>query len=54
MVKAFDVLKEKSMYGRTYMGIVRSTVVLDEEGKIVKEIRKVKVKEHAQLLLDEL
>jgi peroxiredoxin Q/BCP len=54
MVKAFDVLKEKSMYGRTYMGIVRSTFVLNEEGKIVKEIRKVKVKEHAQLLLNEL
>ena len=54
MVKAFDVLKEKSMYGRTYMGIVRSTFVLDEQGEIVKEIRKVKVKEHAQLLLDEL
>ena len=54
MVKAFDVLKEKSMYGRTYMGIVRSTFVLDEKGKIVKEIRKVKVKEHAQLLLNEL
>ena len=54
MVKAFDVLKEKSMYGRTYMGIVRSTFILDEEGKIVKEIRKVKVKEHAQLLLNEL
>ncbi len=54
MVKAFDVLKEKSMYGRTYMGIVRSTFVLDEEGKIIKEVRKVKVKEHAQLLLNEL
>ncbi len=54
MVKAFDVLKEKNMYGRTYMGIVRSTFVLDEEGKLVKEIRKVKVKEHAQLLLNEL
>ncbi|KFZ27576.1 MAG: putative peroxiredoxin bcp [Candidatus Izimaplasma bacterium HR2] len=54
MVKAFDVLKEKSMYGRTYMGIVRSTFVLDEEGKIIKEVRKVKVKEHAQILLNEL
>ena len=54
MVKAFDVLKEKSMYGRTYMGIVRSTFVLDEQGKVVKEYRKVKVKEHAQLLLNEL
>lgn len=54
MVKAFDVLKEKSMYGRKYMGIVRSTFVINEKGKILKEIRKVKVKEHAQLLLDEL
>ena len=54
MVKAFDVLKEKSMYGRTYMGIVRSTFILDKEGKIIKEIRKVKVKEHAQILLNEL
>lgn len=54
LVKAFDVLKEKSMYGKTYMGIVRSTFVLDEQGKIVKEYRKVKAKEHAQLLLNEL
>ena len=54
MVKAFDVLKEKSMYGKKYMGIVRSTFVLDESGKVVKEIRKVKVKDHAQLLLDEI
>ena len=54
MVKAFDVLKEKSMYGKTYMGIVRSTFILDEQGNIVKEYRKVKVKEHAHLLLNEL
>lgn len=54
MVNAFDVLKEKSMYGKKYMGIVRSTFILDETGKIIKEIRKVKVKDHAQLLLDEL
>jgi len=54
MVKAFDVFKEKSMYGKKYMGIERSTFVLDETGKIVKEVRKVKVKDHAQILLDEL
>lgn len=54
MVIAFDVLKEKSMYGKKYMGIVRSTFVLDEEGKIVKEMRKVKTKDHAQILLNEL
>jgi len=52
IVKAFDVLKEKSMYGKTYMGIVRSTFVLDKQGKIIKEYRKVKVKEHAQSLLN--
>lgn len=54
LVKSFDVLKEKSMYGKTYMGIVRSTFVLDEKGNILKEFRNVKVKDHAQLLLNEL
>ncbi|WP_258878388.1 peroxiredoxin [Candidatus Xianfuyuplasma coldseepsis] len=54
LVKAFDVLKEKSMYGRKYMGIVRSTFVLDEQGGIVKEYRNVKAKGHAETLLNEL
>lgn len=54
MVKAFDVLKEKSMYGKKYIGIVRSTFILDENGKIIKELRNVKAKDHAQILLDEL
>jgi peroxiredoxin Q/BCP len=54
LVKAFDVLKEKSMYGKKYMGIERSTFILDENGKIVKEYRKVKAKDHAQKVLDEL
>ena len=54
LVKALDVLKEKSMYGKTYMGIDRSTFVLDETGSIVKEFRNVKAKGHAQALLDEL
>jgi len=48
------VLKEKSMYGKTYMGIVRSTFVLDELGNIVKEYRNVKAKGHAENLLEEL
>lgn len=52
LVKAFDVLKEKSMYGRTYMGIVRSTFVLDEKGNIVSEYRNVKAKGHAETLLE--
>lgn len=54
LVKAFDVLKEKSMYGRTYLGVVRSTFLLNEEGTIVKEYRNVKAKNHAQTVLDEL
>jgi len=54
LVKAFDVLKEKSMYGKKYMGIERSTFILDEFGKVIKEYRKVKAKDHAQKVLDEL
>jgi peroxiredoxin Q/BCP len=54
LIKAFDVLKEKSMYGKTYMGVVRSTFILDEEGNITKEYRNVKAKGHAENLLKEL
>ena len=54
LVKAFDVLKEKMLYGKKYIGILRSTFVIDETGKIVKEYRKVSAKNHAQQLLNEL
>jgi peroxiredoxin Q/BCP len=54
LVKAFDVLKEKMLYGRKYIGIVRSTFILDEEGKIIKEYRKVSPKNHIEQLIDEL
>lgn len=54
LVKAFDVLKEKKMYGKTYMGIVRSTFILDENGDITKEYRNVKAKGHAEQVLEEL
>ena len=54
LIKAFDVLKEKSMYGKKYMGVVRSTFILDEEGNITKEYRNVKAKGHAESLLAEL
>ena len=50
--KQYDVIKEKSMYGRKYMGIERSTFLIDEDGKLVKEWRKVKVKEHAMQVLE--
>ena len=42
----FGVWKEKSMYGKKYMGIERSTFIIDGEGNIEKEWRKVKVKGH--------
>ena len=47
----FDVIKEKNMYGKKYMGIERSTFLLDTEGKLRQEWRKVKVKGHAEEVL---
>ena len=47
----FDVIKEKNMYGRKYMGIERSTFLIDQEGKLVKAWRKVKVTGHAEEVL---
>ena len=52
LAEQFEVWKEKSMYGRKYMGIERSTFVLDKDGKIEKEWRKVKVKGHVDEVLD--
>lgn len=48
----FDVIKEKNMYGRKYMGVERSTFVIDGEGKLRAEWRKVKVKGHADEVLE--
>mgnify|MGYP001214110532 CR=1 FL=1 len=50
--KAFDVMKLKSMYGREYMGIDRSTFVVNIEGKVVREWRGVKVKGHVAEVLE--
>jgi peroxiredoxin Q/BCP len=47
----FDVIKEKNMYGKKYMGIERSTFLIDEKGKLRQEWRKVKVKEHVAEVL---
>ena len=52
--KFFDVIKEKSMYGKKYMGIERSTFLINSEGKLVKEWRKVKVKGHALEVLNSI
>ncbi|WP_128896695.1 thioredoxin-dependent thiol peroxidase [Longirhabdus pacifica] len=50
--EAFGVWKLKKMYGREYMGIERSTFLLDEQGILIKAWRKVKVKGHVQEVLD--
>lgn len=51
VVEAYGVWKEKSMYGRTYMGTVRTTFVLDEGGVIAEIIGKVDTKKHAEQIL---
>ena len=43
---SFSVIKEKSMYGKKYMGVERSTFIIDAHGLLIKEWRKVKVKSH--------
>lgn len=52
LAQAFGVWVEKSMYGRKYMGIERSTFVLDEDGTVIREWRKVKVSGHVNEVLD--
>lgn len=50
--KLFDVIKLKKLYGKEYMGIERSTFLVDAEGRLVKEWRKVKVKGHVDEVLE--
>lgn len=52
--QAYGVWQEKMNYGKKYMGIVRSTFIIDESGTITHAYRGVKVKGHIQALLDEL
>ena len=54
LAEAFNVWVEKSMYGRKYMGIERSTFVLDENQNVIKEWRKVKVKGHVDEVIEYL
>jgi len=48
----FDVIKEKSLYGRKYLGVERSTFLLDGTGRLRQEWRKVKVPGHAEEVLE--
>lgn len=50
--RLFGVWQWKKLYGREFEGIVRSTFVVDEEGKLAAEWRKVRVKEHVQQVLE--
>ncbi|MDX1507931.1 MAG: peroxiredoxin [Woeseiaceae bacterium] len=52
LCKQFDVIQEKTLYGRKFMGVERSTFLIDADGKLRHEWRKVKVKGHAQEVLD--
>ncbi|MFK8068299.1 MAG: peroxiredoxin [Gammaproteobacteria bacterium] len=52
LCELFDVIKEKNMYGKKFMGIVRSTFLIDAEGVLRKEWRKVKVPGHVQEVLN--
>jgi len=54
IAEAYGVWKEKSMYGRKYMGIERTTFVIDEKGKIAKIFAKVKPAGHAAEVLEAL
>ena len=54
IAEAYGVWKEKSMYGRKYMGIERTTFVIDEQGRIAKIFAKVKPAGHAAEVLEAL
>lgn len=54
IIKAYGAWGEKTMYGKTYMGVLRTTYVIDEKGKIMKTFTKVDTQNHTQQILTEL
>ncbi|MBQ6560623.1 MAG: thioredoxin-dependent thiol peroxidase [Erysipelotrichaceae bacterium] len=54
VIKAYGVWQEKSNYGKKYMGIVRTTYLIDEEGKVMKVFTKVKAAENPGEMLQEI
>ncbi|MEK7389661.1 MAG: peroxiredoxin [Elusimicrobiota bacterium] len=50
--KAYGVWQEKSLYGRKFMGVVRSTFIIGKDGRIAQALRKVSVAGHAQAVLE--
>ena len=53
-IQAYDVWKEKNMYGKATMGVVRTTYLIDENGVIIRAFTKVKAAENPQQMLNEL
>lgn len=51
VLQKYGVWKEKSKYGKKYMGVERTTVIIDEEGKVIKIFPKVKVEGHVEEVL---
>ncbi len=54
ILEQFDAWGEKKLYGRTYMGVLRKTFIIDPDGKIEKIIEKVKTKDHTNQIYSEL
>ncbi|HEY4529580.1 MAG TPA: peroxiredoxin [Luteimonas sp.] len=54
LCRAFDVIREKNMYGRKVMGIERSTFLVDPDGRVARAWRKVRVPGHADAVLEAL
>lgn len=54
VLQAYDVWKEKKLYGKVSMGVVRTTYLIDENGVIVKAFGKVKAADNPKQMLDEL
>ena len=54
VLTAYGVWGEKKMYGKTFMGVKRTTFLIDENGKIEKIFKKVKTKEHSEQIFKEI
>ncbi|HHZ82938.1 MAG TPA: thioredoxin-dependent thiol peroxidase [Nitrospirales bacterium] len=54
MIEKYGVWKEKKLYGRAYMGVERTTVIIDEHGKVAQIFLKVKVTGHAESVIEAL
>jgi len=52
--EAYGTWGEKKLYGKTYIGMIRSTFIIDEQGKIIKVFSKVKLEQHGEEVLDVL